>query len=177
LAGLAIVVALVAIVGILALLFMGPVVSRVYYHAPISSDPDCDPTVAEIGPVPPPPGACIRTVVPERQEDSAIVVIDVVPDLPPCIEGCSAWAQARSLDEGVVLQQRLATSTTSVFLPPGRLVVSVHIWSPCVGDCEEGVSTMFDCSYEITAVPHETINLDFPWREGRRCPAAAPTSQ
>jgi hypothetical protein len=177
LAGLGVVVALVAITGVVALVFIGPVVSQVYYHAPISSDPDCDPTVAEIGPAPPPPGACIRTVIPERREDSATVVIDVVPGLPPCIEGCSAWAQARPLDDGVVFQQRLDTSPTSFALPPGPTVVSVYIWSACLGDCEEGVSTMFDCSYEITAVPRETITLDFPWREGRRCPATAPTSQ
>jgi hypothetical protein len=127
---------MVAIVVVVALLFLGPPVSQVFYHPPIATDANCEPTVADVGPTPP-PGACIQTVIPERGPDSAYVVVDLGSDVSHCYEGCPTWLQVRSEEDGVVLQQGLAAALPACPSPPGTYAVSV-IPRPCPGTARVG---------------------------------------
>jgi hypothetical protein len=155
----------IGVIGIGVLLLVGePPVSQISYHPPFSSDPDCEPDVLILD-ADPAPGSCPQTVIPDEAPDSAVVTVQVEPELPPCIEGCSTWLQAVDGGGSVKLQRPIQGSPLEVELPAGAYEVLLYVYPPCESTCAEGVSAMYACGVETSIDAGEAITLEYRWED------------
>jgi hypothetical protein len=153
----------IGVIAIGVLLLVGePPIGQEGYRPPFSADPSCEPDVLILD-ADPPPGSCPQTVIPDEAPDSAVVTVQVEPDLPPCIEGCSTWLQAVDDGGSLMLQLPVPESPIEVKLPASAYEVWVYVYPPCQGTCEEGVSAMYACGVETSIDAGEAVTLEYRW--------------